>query len=350
MLFLYHRSAVFRILPAMFGRLVLLVAATLLSSEGLFAQSRRIDPRAAAIDSIVRLQVDSGFAGVVLVAVGDTILIHRAYNARDYTDSKLDTASTFWIGSVTKGFTAAAIMRLQEQRKLSINDPISKFFRNAPADKRSITIRQLLTHSSHLAGTGEAYGTTSRAAAVERILAEPMLYTGSEFRYQNDDYELLAAIIEVASRQKWEDYVRSELIIPAGLKHTGFWPANDWGHRGAQGMSSTSRDLLSWIRAFERGPILSAKSRAELRAPQIFSRREGVSDVSYGYGVRVYTVNKATTEVMHSGSSDDGHTVVARVLPSAVIIVLSNAGQHGNTTWSSYVAHLMDATLGIAAH
>ncbi len=334
----------------MVGRRWTLVVALAVIAEPVAAQSRKADPRAIAIDSIVRTQVDSGFTGVVLIAIGDKVILHRAYNARD-ARPVVDTTSKFWIGSMTKGFTAAAIMRLQEQRRLSIDDSISKFFRNVPNDKRAITIRQLLTHTSRLPGTGAAYSATSRNAAVDAILAEPLTASSeSAYRYTDDNYELLAAIVEIVSRKRWEDYLRSELIVRAGLKHTGFWRGNDWGHRGGDGMSSTARDLLRWARALDSGHILSASSRAALRSPQVFVRREGASDVSYGFGVRVYTVNHAITEVMHAGSSDEGNTGVVRIIGSTAIVVLSNAGQHGGTTWSSYVAHRFDGPLVIAPH
>src|SRR6478672_324531 len=190
----------------MFGRRSALFGATLAAiSQSVAAQSHKLDPRAIAIDSLVRTQIDSGFTGVVLIAVGDTVILHRAYNARGVGGAALDTASKFWIGSMTKGFTAAAIMRLREQRRLSIDDPISKFFRNVPSDKRSITIRQLLTHTSRIPGTLAGWSATDRNAAVNAILAEPLTVSSeSAYRYTDDNYELLAGIVEIVSRKKWE--------------------------------------------------------------------------------------------------------------------------------------------------
>jgi hypothetical protein len=73
-------------------------------------------------------------------------------------------------------------------------------------------------------------------------------------------------------------------------------------------------------------------------APQVFVRSEPDAGVYYGYGVRLYRAGDVTTEVMHSGSGDDGHTSVARLIGDVTVIVLSNAGQHAGTTWASYVA------------
>jgi len=120
--------------------------------------------------------------------------------------------------------------------------------------------------------------------------------------------------------------------------------AGDWGHRGATGMSSTATDILRWTRALAEGRVLSDSSRAALYAPQVFVRHEPDADVSYGYGVRIYTKDGRITEVMHAGAGDDEHTSVARILPSGLtVIVLSNAGMHGDTTWASYVAQLLAA-------
>lgn len=347
-------------------------AVAVLNAASAQIKSKPIDPRFMAIDSIARQLADSGFSGVVLAAIRDTVLLHRAYTARGIRITRPDTSSSFWIGSMTKGFTAAAILRLQEQGKLSVRDSLIRFFRNAPVDNRGITIQQLLTHTSRLSGISGGTGMRDRSSAVRAILAQPRQFSpGNGYRYIDDDYQLLAAVVEIASGKSWEDYVSSELLRPAGMTRTGFWcrtaprasprlggpdglttrcpsPGGDWGHRGANGMSSTASDLYRWVRALDRGRILSARSRAQLYAPQVAVRREPPATISYGYGVRVYTVNGKTTEVMHTGSADDGHTGMVRVLRDGqVIIVLSNAGQHRGTTWASYVAHRVGGPLGI---
>jgi CubicO group peptidase (beta-lactamase class C family) len=85
----------------------------------------------ARLDAIARAQADSGFSGVVLVARDTSVLLEKAYSPR--TGKRLSLASKFNIGSMTKGFTAAAILRLRSQHRLSFSDPISRFFPHAPA-------------------------------------------------------------------------------------------------------------------------------------------------------------------------------------------------------------------------
>jgi CubicO group peptidase (beta-lactamase class C family) len=339
-----------------------------LATRGAAAQTPAPDDT-LAVDSIVRAQVDSGFSGVVLVARGDSVILHRAYSTGRVA---LAPTSAFHIASMTKGFTAAAILRLQEQGKLTVRDSIARFFPDAPADRRDVTLHQLLTHTAGFARAWAGADIADRDSAARAILARPLdRAPGTGFGYVDDDYELLAAIVEVASGTTWESYVERELLRPAGLTRTGFWcrprttvpapvaaadgkrtecpvpkpgvRAGDWGHRGANGMSSTAADLLRWTRALGEGRgegrVLSDSSRAALYAPQVFVRREPDADVSYGYGVRVYTKDDRTTELLHAGAGDDGHTTVARVQPSGLtVIVLSNAGMHGETTWASYVA------------
>ena len=308
------------------------------------SQAPRIDVVAA--DRTVKALADSGFSGVVLIARGDSILLHRAYGS---ANRHPNTNSKFWIGSMTKGFTAAAILKLQERGRLSVRDTLGKFFRDVPADKRRITVHELLTHTAGMSGTGAAAGISDRSSAVRAILTKPLAYQpGKGYTYINDDYQLLAAIVEIVSGKSWEDFVFSELLKPPGMRQTGFWcrdqlrgagRACDWDHRGANGMSSTARDLLLWTRALRTNAVLNPGSRAALEGPQIFVRHEPAAEVYYGYGVRVYRVGNRTSEIMHSGSSDDGNTVIARLIaPNLTVIVLSDAGFHGRGTWSSYVA------------
>jgi CubicO group peptidase (beta-lactamase class C family) len=302
------------------------------------------NPKAAAIDSAVRAQADSGFTGVVLVAHKGRIVLKRAYGS---SQMRVDTSTAFWIGSITKEFTAGVILELSKRGLLSLTDTIGRFIPNAPADKKPITIRQLLTHTDGIDAKYAGFGIVDRDSAVKVILAQPLYARpGTAYRYNDDDYELLAAIAEIVSGMKWERLVSDLLIKPAGLHRTGFWngTAADWGHKGANGMSSTAGDLLRWMHALRNGSVLNAREVRAIEGPQVFVRRERDEEVYYGFGTRVYQCGGRTTEVFHSGSSDDGNTAVVRVLANGItIIVLTNAGQHAGTTWSSYVAQHLPA-------
>ncbi|HMI47672.1 MAG TPA: serine hydrolase domain-containing protein, partial [Gemmatimonadaceae bacterium] len=216
-------------------RLVVLLLLLLFPAERIAAQIP------ARLDAIARAQADSGFSGVVLVARDTVILLERAYAPP--TRKPVAILRQFNIGSMTKGFTAAAILRLRSQHRISFSDPISRFFPHAPASTRGITVFHLLTHTSGLRGHMAGSGIMRREGAVTAILSLPVDYPpGTRYRYSEDDYQLLAAIIEVASGSTWEDFVRRELLEPARLGGTGF-QGGDWGHKGSNGMRSTARDI-----------------------------------------------------------------------------------------------------------
>ena len=313
----------------MSNRLALLLL--LFPATGIVAQSP------ARLDAIARAQADSGFAGVVLVARDTSVLFEKAYSPR--TGKRLTLSSKFNIGSMTKGFTAAAILRLRSQHRLSFNDPISRFFPHAPETKRGITVFHLLTHTSGLRGHSAGTGIMRRDGAVNAILALPLEYPpGTHYRYSDDDYQLLAAIIEVASGFTWEEYVKRELLVPARMESTDF-QGGDWGHKGSNGMRSTARDIARWVTAIHDARLFGRAESVELESPLMHVRSEPPFEIHYGYGTRVYVRNGRVAEVMHSGIGDAGNTSIARVLSDGtVVVVLSTRGQHHGTTWASYVA------------
>ena len=292
---------------------------------------------AARLDAIVQAQRDSGFAGVVLVARNGSIIMEKAYSP--LVGDPLSTTSKFNIGSITKSFTAAAILRLRSTHRLAFSDPISRFFPYASPGKRDITVFHLLTHTSGLAGHSAGNGTVRRDGAVTAILSQRLEYPpGTHYEYQDDNYQLLAAITEIASGEKWEDYVERELVRPARMRSTGF-QGGDWGHKGANGMRSTARDLYRWLTAIHDGKLFGRTESKELESPLMHVRSEPPYEIHYGYGTRIYVRNGRVAEVMHSGSGDGRNTSIARMLADGtIVVVLSNSGQHRGTTWASYLA------------
>jgi len=348
-------------------RLDLLLGLISCCNSGVLGQEPQID--VGRIDRLLEAQVDSGFSGVALVATGDSIALLRAYDH----SAKLTTTSSFWIASITKGFTAVTVLKLVEEKRLSLSDSLGALFPDVPADKKGITIRQLLTHTSGLGGSDANLGVTSRDA-IQAILAPALEHPpGNGYRYNNNNYELLAAIIEVVSGVSWEANVTDAELTPLRLANTGFGcrkspsgklppdsegeippcPAGDptdWAHRGANGMWSTAGDLFRWARSLSLGHEIGDQVREAIATPQVEVRREGDTDVSYGYGVRVYTREGRMVEVTHSGLGDSGHSGVVRLFPSGVtVLVLSNAGQHGGTTWSSHLARQIVEAIGPAS-
>src|SRR5438105_9255966 len=171
----------------------------------------------AAIDRWLRHEADTaGFSGVVLIDRAGRLVLDRSYG-------RVGREDAFWLASTTKQFTAAAILRLVDEGKLAVSDSLYHFFRWAPRRARAITIEQLLTHTSGIAATGTANGIGDREAAARAILSEPLQHApGTAYHYEDEDYNLLAAIVEIAAGMSFEAFVERALLIPAGLAHTGF--------------------------------------------------------------------------------------------------------------------------------
>lgn len=292
---------------------------------------------AARFAAIARAQADSGFSGVVLIARDTTVIMDKAFSRAG--GQTISTQSQFNIGSMTKGFTAAAILRLRSQHRLSFSDPVSRFFPFIPEEKRGITVFHLLSHTSGIQGHSAGSGIVRREGAVNAILAQPLDFPpGTQYRYMDDDYQLLAAIVEVASGLTWEDYITRELLQPARMWSTGF-QGGDWGHKGANGMRSTARDMFRWLSAIHHEKLFGRAESRELESPLIHVRSEPPYEIHYGYGVRVYVRNRRVSEVMHSGMGDANQTSIARLLSDGTaVIVLANGATHRGTTWASYVA------------
>ncbi|HJQ97801.1 MAG TPA: serine hydrolase domain-containing protein [Candidatus Polarisedimenticolaceae bacterium] len=292
------------------------------------------------------------YVGAVLVAKKDEVLLAQGYGLADREKGKPWTTDTYLsIGSITKQFTAAAILKLEAAGDLSVEDTIGKFWKDAPEDKRGITLHQLLTHTSGLASdfAGD-YEPVGRDEYVKRILGSKLeSEPGKAYAYANSGYSLLAAIVEIVSGKGYEAYLREALLDPAGMKETGYkLPAWDparmpvgyregerwgtmfekpwapdgpyWALRGNGGIETTLSDLLAWSRALDGDKVLPAAERKKLFTPWV---REGPgAKSSYGYGWAIEPTPWRTTVVGHNGGNgifsadfrryvDDGIVVLA---------------------------------------
>ena len=163
------------------------------------------------------------FNGSVLVARDTHIVLLGAFGVADpRTGTPNTTRTLFSTGSVTKQFTAAAVLELESKGKLSVQDPIAKYLDSVPTDKQGITIHHLLTHSSGLpASLGPDDEELGRDSLVRRALATPLLFEpGSAYEYSNVGYSLAAAIVERVSGKSYGDFLQT-LWKRAGLVRTG---------------------------------------------------------------------------------------------------------------------------------
>lgn len=262
-------------------------------------------------DEYLQRAVRYGFSGAALVARGGKVILARGYGLAergfDGESGIPNTAATrFDIGSISKQFTAAAILRLQMQGKLSIDDPVSKFFDETvvlqiPEESRRITLHQLMTHTSGLHGGPDLRNVDlyDRDAVVAACLsARTMFAPGVSFGYANTNYFILAAVVERVTGEPFEDAMRELVFEPAGMTDTTFCgddaaenvacghedlpgpdgevigdigPANlrpfTWGHKGATGVLTTVLDLHRWHEALKTDAVLSAEAKKVLFTP-----------------------------------------------------------------------------------
>lgn len=290
--------------------------------------------------------VTDGFDGQVLVMQAGKPLLLQAYGMADHAAGRAFTTDTvFDIGSITKQFTAAAILKLQQQGKLQLDDTLGHFFPEAGADKKTITLHQLLTHTSGIVNnlSGGDYSKVSRNTFIKGLfrskLESPL---GSAFSYSNAGYAVLGLVIERVSGQSYEQYVQQHLLQPAGLQHTGYripdWQAlpiatgyelkrdSFWGGK-ADGSSkrwgtplekswdkdgpwwnlhanggflSTIGDLARWHQALQTETVLNKASTALLVTPHVATSRAGTF---YGYGWITEPAGEHGKVVRHGGSN-----------------------------------------------
>lgn len=300
-------------------------------SVGIATSTKGASESRSVAERIDAFLVASGVRGGILIAKDGEVLLANGYGGADDTRKIPITPKTvFDIGSVTKQFTGAAILKLQEEGKLRVHDLISKFFQDVPPDKQSITLHHLLTHTAgfeHDVVNHSEYPT--RDEAVKRVLSSKLkLKPGEKYSYSNAGYALLAATIEIASGMNYEDYLHAKLWAPAGMYKTGYilplspdeiahgfdpcgeiqiprsgWPADgpSWGVRGAGAVLSTLEDLYRWQLSFGKGKILTKESEAQLFRPHVPEDSAGASH--YGYGWAIFKTPRQTRLIAHDGSN-----------------------------------------------
>jgi CubicO group peptidase (beta-lactamase class C family) len=301
------------------------------------------------MDQVIRASADQdAFSGSVLVARNGEVLLDRGYGLANREWGIANAGDTrFRLASVSKQFTAAAVMILKERGLVDLDAPVKTWLPDAPAAWDGVTARRLLNHT---AGTPdftrfedyEALKTqaTTVEALVARFRDRPLDFQpGERFAYSNSGYILLTALIEKASGQTYADFVRENLFQPLGMsdsgyddhavvlprRASGYVPTDDGVEnadyvdmsvpQGAGGLYSTTRDLLKWELGLFGGRVLQSSSLTELITP-------GRGD--YALGLEVKT-DGADTIVSHSGGIEGFNTYLAHDLSKGMtVVVLGN--------------------------
>ena len=310
---------------------------------------------AADVDNYLTNAEAHGYSGIVLWAKDGKIILKKGYGFADRSAGvPMKPRTVFDMGSVTKMFTAAAILKLEEKGKLSVNDSISKIFNDLPADKAEITIHHLLSQTSGFPLNTDGnraidYDLIERDDFVKRVLNSDLLFPpGKEYRYSNDGYGLLTVIIEKTSGMPYEAFLNREIFKPAGMNKTGYqiprWNKKDiargyryevehptplgypwlkdgppWNLRGNGGLLTTVEDLYKWHLALEGEAVLSKASKAKMFAPYAPRDKEGKQ--MYGYGWWMTTTAGGIPEIAHSGGNDKFATWFRRYPTKGTVII-----------------------------
>ena len=297
------------------------------------------------------------FMGSVLVAYRGEVLLNQGYGMANLEHGVHNSPQTkFRLGSITKQFTATAILQLQDQGLLDLQAPISTYLPNYPVGEQ-ITIHQLLNHTSGIAEFTELENfeqTTKIEVALNDLIArfshEPLEFLpGERYRYTNSGYIVLTKIIETVSGYSYKDYLQHcifeplemmdsgcdshEVILPhraSGYIFTGEIYQNadfvdmSWT-LGAGGMYSTTEDLYKWEQSLDTNVILSQLSRETMFSPQVTIREsEDGKNFYHGYGGIICTHYEKKL-LYHGGGINGFSTRIARYPDEQVsIMILTN--------------------------
>lgn len=314
------------------------------------AQGYATDAVARMEDAVQRHVAADQFTGAVLVAKRGTALFDRAYGPANREWDIANTPAThFRIGSITKQFTAVAILVLEERGKLKLSDLVSAHLPDAPAAWEKITLHHLLTHTSgipNVTSDPEFILWKNSPATVTQIVGrfrdQPLSFPpGERYAYSNSNYLLLGLLVEkITGGQRFGDFLRENVLDPLGLKESGLdanqriLPRRATGYERSRGeffnaahgdmsvphaagaMYSTTHDLWRWAEAVLGGDkLLTPASRAKLLTPA----RE-----DYALGVRV-SVSYGRKTIDHGGSISGFSSFLAHYPDDGLtVVVLSN--------------------------
>jgi len=301
------------------------------------------------MEEVVQYHVSNKkFMGSVLVARGEEILLNKGYGSANLEWNIPNSPATkFRLGSVTKQFTAAAILLLEERGKLKTDDPVKKFMSDAPTAWEKITIYHLLTHTSGIPNFTSFPDYQSQkpfAATPEKLAArfrdKPLDFQpGEKWSYSNSGYILLGYVLEKASGESYEEFLQENIFGPLRMKDSGYDSNSAIIMRRASGygvgkdgpmnaefihmsipfsagaLYSTTEDLLRWEQRLFGGKFLSAASLAKMTTP--------FKD-DYACGVGVRTVNGRRV-IDHGGGIEGFNTFLAYYPDDKLTVVaLSN--------------------------
>ena len=333
-----------------------LVLAVSFAISTLAAETPEASKKADALFNGLIKPDDPGLA--VLVVQNGKILFEKAYGMADREHSvAVDTKNRFRIGSVTKQFTAAAILKLQEEGKLSVNDKLSKYFPDFPRGS-GVTLQQLLTHTSGIHNYTDHFNFTlagtnviTTEALINSFKSEPYDFNpGEKWLYDNSGYVLLGRIVEKVSGESFGAFLRKSFFQPLGMADTGrnesaypiahealgysfenghFNPAvsldPSWTF-GTGDLYSTVEDLNRWTEAIFTGQVLKQTTLKTAFTPvRTTENRDDDSGDGYGYGWFISNW-RGLHEISHGGNLPGFNSFLLRIPDQKfTVVILANS-------------------------
>lgn len=358
---------------AVWQTLALLAFLTLAAAAPAHAQSSRAD-LVTRLDSLAGAPVEEGRAvglSVAVIHAGDTLLL-RGYGEADLEwHVPTPRRAVYEIGSVTKQFTAAAILQLRDEGKLDLDADLTAYLPDYPTAGHTVPVRRLLDHTSGIRGYTEmdAFRTIAtrelpRDSLVAMFSAEPFDFTpGEAMIYNNSAYFLLGLIIEEVSGMSYEEYVEERLFAPAGMSDSRYCSTTEVVERRANGyqwdgdaerfrradhidhtwpyaagsLCSTVGDMVAWLSALHGGRVLPERSYREMTSP---ARLEDGTELRYGMGLSLEDDPLGRRRIGHGGGIP-GFVSDTRWYPDeelAVVVLMNSIGPFSAAALASEMA------------
>ncbi|MDX2149009.1 MAG: serine hydrolase domain-containing protein [Planctomycetota bacterium] len=340
-------------------------------------------PSAEELEAAIEGHGGQPFWGAVLVARRGVPILARGYGFANVPPGSEDDPEVearpinpdtlFDVGSITKQFTAASILLLAQRGKLSIDDPLSKFFPQDAATATDITLRHLMSHTSGVQeeSIDHPYN-MSREQRVSTFAAAPRTRVpGDAFRYSNVGYSVLAAVVEVVSQRTFQEFVCQEIFKPAGMLRSGLignafdgvgvdgkldisnaarrfeveratglttpvskpitWDGTGWGFRGCTGALTSLNDLLAWERALRNGTVLDP-AHVQLFFEPVPGARSAQGAYSLGWNIGFTDTGE---RVISHGGTTRGFSAFLAIYPDSETIITILVGDQANQRYNA---------------
>ncbi len=350
--------------------LVVPFAAVILVASPLTLRAEHPDTTDHALPARVQAALPEHVGAAVLVIDDGKIIFRHAYGLADTENNTPVTPQTnFRIASVTKQFTATAIMLLVDESKLSLDDTLDTFFPGFPAYGKRITVRHVLNHRSGLPDYEDLVpeGTTLQLHDRDVLTLildtdKPLFAPGTQYKYSNTGYALLALIVEQVANQPFQTFVHERIFKPCGMGHSvvyirGLNEITDraFGHGrqddrwkrddqsatsavlGDGGIYSSIDDLAKWVAALHDQKLLGEQAYRQMYTPVATDNPA----IRYGFGWRIDTY-KGETRYHHTGGTR-GFSLCLQRFPdrnAAVIVLINNNIEGGMTPVAERIADL----------